>query len=207
MELIRQRGYDAATLRDVAAQAGVSPALLYRYFPNKRAVVLAFYDELSEEFERRASALAPGGRWRERFACTLDLSLEVLGPHRVVLRALTPIMIGDPDEGVLAPETEFSRVRVMNVFERVVVEASDAPKRFAPALGRLLYLAHLGVILWWLLDRSTDQRTTRALAALIRRMLPSAALALRLRPVRGFVQSADNLFREGLLGDPSPPRG
>jgi AcrR family transcriptional regulator len=200
VDLIRQRGYEGATLRDVAAAARVSPALLYRYFPNKRAVVLAFYDELSETFERRSASLEPGGRWRDRFAIALDLTLEVLGPHRVVLRALVPIMIGDPDEGVLAPETAFSRVRVMNVFERVVIEASDAPKGLAPALGRVLYLAHLGVILWWLLDRSPRQRATMALVALIRQMLPSAALALKLRSVRGFVQSADGLFREGLLG-------
>lgn len=200
VDLIRERGYDAATLRDVAGQAGVSPALLYRYFPNKRAVVLAFYDELSETFERRAAALAPGGRWRDRFVTALDLSFDVLGPHRVVLRALAPIMIGDPDEGVLAPETAFSRVRVMNVFERVVVEASDPPKGLAPALGRVLYLAHLGLIFWWLLDRSPKQRATRGLLALVRQMLPSAALTLKFRPVRVFVQSADALFREGLLG-------
>lgn len=199
VDLIRERGYEGATLRDVAARVGVSPALLYRYFPNKRAVVLAFYDELSETFERRAAALAPGGKWRERFAVALDLSFEILGPHRVVLRALAPIMIGDPDEGVLAPETAFSRVRVMNVFERVVTEASDAPKTLAPALGRVLYLAHLGLILWWLLDRSPNQRATRGLVALVRQMLPSAALALRLRAVRGFVQSADALFQAGLL--------
>src|SRR5688572_7287242 len=61
--LIQDRGYDAATLREVAARTGVSPALLYRYFPNKRAVVLAFYDELSETFERQSAAMAPGGKW------------------------------------------------------------------------------------------------------------------------------------------------
>jgi hypothetical protein len=32
-------------------------------------------------------------------------------------------------------------------------------------------------------------------------VLPSAALTLRLPPVRGFVQSADALFQEALLGD------
>jgi hypothetical protein len=37
------------------------------------------------------------------------------------------------------------------------------------------------------------------LVALVRQMLPSAALALRLRAVRGFVQSADALFQAGLL--------
>ena len=46
MRLIAERGYDATTLRDVAERAGVSAGLLYRYFPSKRAVVLALYDEL-----------------------------------------------------------------------------------------------------------------------------------------------------------------
>lgn len=89
-----------------------------------------------------------------------------------------------------------------SIFRESVAGATDAPKgRLAEALGRLLYLAHLGVILWWLLDRSPGQRATKSFVGLIRQMLPSAALALRLRPVSGFVQSADALFREGLLGE------
>ena len=40
-ELIRERGYEATTLREVADRAGVSVGLLYRYFPSKRAIVLA----------------------------------------------------------------------------------------------------------------------------------------------------------------------
>jgi AcrR family transcriptional regulator len=201
--LIAERGYDASTLREVASRAGVSPALLYRYFPNKRAVVLALYDELSETFARQAGAM-PRGRWRDRFAFALELSLRTLGPHRVTLRALAPAMVGDEHEGVFAEQTAFSRRRVQGVFHEAVAGAADAPKApLAEALGRLLYLAHLGVILWWLLDRSPGQRATTALARLIRQLLPSAAMAIGLRPVRGFVLSADALFREGLLGEGS----
>jgi hypothetical protein len=54
----------------------------------------------------------------------------------------------------------------------------------------------------WLLDRSPGQRATSALVALFRQILPSAALALHLRPVRSFVQSADSLFAEALLNGP-----
>lgn len=72
------------------------------------------------------------------------------------------------------------------------------------ALGRVLYLLHLAVILWWLLDRSLGQRATRGLVALLRQGLPSAALALRLPMVRGFVQSADRLFEDALLGTRRP---
>ena len=197
--LIGERGYEAATLRDVAARAGVSPALLYRYFPNKRAVVLALYDELSERFAQEAMAM-PRGKWGDRLMYAVELSLRVLGPHRMTLRALAPVMVGDAEEGVFAQSTAFSRLRIQTVFQDAVVAATDAPRRpLAVAISRLAYLLHLGVILWWLLDRSPGQRATTALVALFRQILPSAALALRLRPVQGFVQSADALFGLALL--------
>lgn len=199
IQLFSERGYEAATLREVAARAAVSPTLLYRYFPNKRAVVLALYDELSEAFA--AQVALPAGRWRDRFVRALGSSLEVLGPHRVTLRALAPVMIGDTEEGVFAERTAFSRVRVQGVFRDAVLGAKDAPPAgLAQALGRLLYLLHLGVVLWWLLDRSPRQRATRGLVGLLERVMPSAALALKLPIVRGFVTSADALFEEGLLG-------
>ena len=146
----------------------------------------------------------PPGRWRDRYVFALELSLQVLGPHRTTLRALAPLLVGDAEEGGFAHSTAFSRQRVQAVFREAVVGATDAPRRpLAESLGPL-YLSHLGIVLWWLLDRSPGQRATRALVALIRQMLPSAALTLRLPPVRGFVQSAATLVQEGLLGSDQP---
>jgi AcrR family transcriptional regulator len=204
IRLIGERGYEATTLRDVARRAGVSAGLLYRYFPSKRSVVLALYDELSDAFAKEAADM-PAGKWRDRFLYALETSLRALGPHRVTLRALVPVMVGDVDEGVFAQSTAFSRTRVQAIFRSAVVEASDAPpQKLADALGRLLYLIHLGVILWWLLDKSPGQRATRGLLSLWRRMLPSATLALRLPMVRGAIQSADMLFGEALLDGLEP---
>ena len=82
-------------------------------------------------------------------------------------------------------------------------ESSDAPKQpLAAALGRLLYLVHLAVLLWWLLDKSSNQRATAALVSLTQQLLPSAALTLRVPPVRRFVISVDELVREALFGSP-----
>jgi AcrR family transcriptional regulator len=78
----------------VATRAGVSPGLLYRYYPSKRSVVLALYDELSDKFARQATEM-PKGKWRDRFIYALELSLYVLGPHRLTLRALAPVLVGD----------------------------------------------------------------------------------------------------------------
>jgi AcrR family transcriptional regulator len=193
------------TLREIARRAGVTHAVLYRYFPSKRAIVLALYDDLSARFATEAAALA-NGQWRARVLEALERSLAVLGPHRVTLRALAPVLVGDAEDGVFADQTAFSRQRVQAVFAAAVADASDAPPpALAAALGRVVYLAHLGVILWWLLDRSPGQRATRGLIALIGRILPSIALGLRLGPMRGFLRAADALVVEALLG--VPPAG
>src|SRR5258705_12938211 len=145
MQLISKRGYEATTLRDIARKAGVSVGLLYRYFPSKQAVITALHDELSADYARQAADMPPG-KWRDRFVFALKTSLHVLEPHRIVLRALIPVLVGDPDDGVFASRAEFARGRVQVVFEVAVAGSTDAPKQaLAEPLGRLLYLVHLAV--------------------------------------------------------------
>jgi AcrR family transcriptional regulator len=202
VRLIAERGWQATTLRDVAGEAGVSVGLLYRYFPSKRAIVLALYDQLSAEYAARAEQM-PAGRWRDRFICALTTSLDVLRPHRGTLASLVPVLVGDPDDGLFSPATAFSRLRVQGAFVAAVEGASDRPRgQVAPALGRLLYLLHLQILLWWLLDKSPGQRATAALVRLVERALPLAATALRVPGVSGLLVSADALVRDALLDDP-----
>jgi AcrR family transcriptional regulator len=200
IRLIGERGFEPTTLRDIAKEANVSVGLLYRYFPSKRAVVIALYEELSAEYARRALEMRPG-KWRERFVFALTTSLRVLEPHRTAMRALTPVLVGGSEESVFAENTAFSRQRVQHVFETAVTGASDAPKPpVATALGRLLYLIHLAVILWWLLDKTPRQRGTEALLSLTQQLLPSAALTIRLPLVRRLIVSMDDLIRDALFG-------
>ena len=204
IDLIAARGYEQTTLRDIASQAGVSVGLLYRYFPNKHAVVMALYDHLSADFARKVEAM-PGGKWRDRFLFALQASLDSLKPHRLALKALTPVLVGDPDDGIFSARTSFARARVQQVFERAVTDASDAPSpALAKSLGRLLYLVHLVVLLWWLLDKSARQHTTGKLLAVTAQLLPAASLALKLPAMRRFIFSLDELVREGLFAASAP---
>jgi len=201
IDLIGRKGYEATTLRDVAQAAGVSVGLLYKYFPGKRAVVLAFYDELSGEYAARAAEMK-AGKWRDRFVFALRTCLDVLGPYRKTLSSLAPVLVADPEEGLFAARTAFSRRRVEQVFQDAVNGASDAPARkLGEPLGRLLYLFHLAIILWWLLDKSPKQVATHALVSLLERILPSFGMALLLPQVRGFVRAADGLVREALFDE------
>jgi AcrR family transcriptional regulator len=190
----------------VADRARVSVGLLYRYFPSKRAVILALYEELSAKYASRAAEMKTG-KWRDRFMFALTTSLQVLSPHRSALSALVPVLIGDMGEGLFAPATAFSRQRVQRVFQDAVAGATDAPcAEVTTALGQLLYLVHLAIILWWLLDKSPRQRATASLIALVRQVLPASALTLRLPRARAFLVAADKLFREALFDDSEPQR-
>lgn len=201
VRLIAAQGYEATTLRDIAREAGVSPGLLYRYFPSKRAVVLALYDELSAAYAERAASMEPGP-WRERFLYAVRASLEVLGPKRKALGALSGVLLGFGDDGLFASTTAFSRLRVQSVFTRAVCEASDAPEgATAEALGRLLYVAHLGLILWWLLDKSPEQRATRDLWQLLENTLPWASVLIGTEVASEVVLLADELCREAIFGE------
>jgi AcrR family transcriptional regulator len=201
LRLIGERGYEETTLRDIAQAAEVSVGLLYRYFPSKQAVVLAFYEELSAQYAAEAAKM-PAGKWRERFSFALRTSMEVLAPHRTTLGALTSILVSTGENGLFSERTAFSRKRVMQVFVDAVADAGDAPGKLAAPLGRLLYLMHLGVILWWLLDRSAKQRATAGLIALLERTLAPFALTLRLPWMKSLVEGMDQLLRDGLFQDP-----
>jgi AcrR family transcriptional regulator len=204
IEQIARNGYEATTLREIARVAGVSPGLLYRYFPSKGAVVLALYDELSATYAEAARALAPGP-WTERALFALQTSLDTLRPHRRTLAALVPVLVGDASEGLFAERTAFSRYRVQPVFVQAVAEAQDAPApEVARALGRLLYLAHLAVLLWWVLDRSPEQRATAGLLRLIGQTRGLLAFALQLPGMSALLTQMDELARDALLGEDPP---
>jgi len=201
-EAIRQfgaHGYEATTLRGIAAGAEVSPGLIYRYFPSKLAVVLALYEDLSAAFAEEVAL--PEGPWAPRFLVALQGSLGVLRPHREVLVEVLPVLLSDRSHGLLSEAATGAREQVRGVFVAAVVEAS--PSGGTAALGRLLYLLHLNVLLWWILDRSEGQRATEGLLALLARFVPAANMLLWLPGAQALLEELDALAEQALM----PPSG
>jgi len=59
--LMAKRGYEAMSMRDLAAQVGVQPAALYRYFPTKEKLLLALLIEHMEALAAAWQAARPAG--------------------------------------------------------------------------------------------------------------------------------------------------
>src|SRR5947207_13778872 len=56
LDLFREEGFDDATMRAIAARAGVATGAAYYYFPSKDAIVLAFYEQSCAEMQPRIAA-------------------------------------------------------------------------------------------------------------------------------------------------------
>lgn len=60
--ILAERGYDGATILDVARAAGLSAGLLHYHFEDKRAIMVALVEDLATESgERLAAAIAVAG--------------------------------------------------------------------------------------------------------------------------------------------------
>src|SRR5206468_814448 len=49
LELFRERGFDDATMQEIAARAGVAKGAAYYYFPGKEAIIQAYYESIQAE--------------------------------------------------------------------------------------------------------------------------------------------------------------
>jgi AcrR family transcriptional regulator len=94
--IIAEKGYDAATMSEVAARAGAQIGSLYRFFPNKdvlaNALIERFHARAGEIFDgidRDAGALSP-----EALA---DALLNILGDLRPESRAIVALLEGSSE--------------------------------------------------------------------------------------------------------------
>ena len=60
-QVIGERGYEGATMTEIAERAGASIGALYQYFPNKEAIAQALRRKLAEEMRARWAPLAKEG--------------------------------------------------------------------------------------------------------------------------------------------------
>jgi AcrR family transcriptional regulator len=191
----QEDGFEAATLRGIARDAGVTPALLYRYFDSKEALVAELYGRLLEQWSAESTEL-PAGTWLQRTLWLTRLSMRVLGPHRRVLRALLGSMLdGDPVASPLRNPTSVRLARPR--FEDAVRGASDAPPD-AEAVAEAAYLGHLALLFFWVVDLSPGQRATERLFREVEALAPWLAMGLKLPFARPRLLALAATAREGL---------
>lgn len=165
LELFRRNGFDQTTMRQIAAECGIALGAAYYYFPSKDALVMSFYERAQNELEpilleelSRQTGIEP------RLRAMIEAKLRYFKPNRALLGKLSAHIDPRHPLSPFGSETRAIRDQDIQGFARVLDGPGiRIPPELKPHLPRLLWLYQMGLLLYWVYDRSPEQRKTRQL--------------------------------------------
>lgn len=189
LELFRERGFEVATMRDIAKAAGVATGAAYYYFPSKEAVVSAYYDQVQRLHAAKVrEELAGKESLGERIASVMHSKLEILKEDRRFLGALFRYS-GEPGHplSVFGKATVAQRKQSLEIF-REALAGAGVSEELRDLLPWGMWLAHLGMILYFIHDESEGQTRTHKLVDRCAEMLGGLVELTNSALVRPFVK-------------------
>jgi AcrR family transcriptional regulator len=173
LSTFRDHGFEKATMRQIATAAGVAVGAAYYYFDSKDALVMAFYQRAQGHMHASIEAgLDTATTLEQRLRVVISAKFDYFRPNRRLLGALTAHTNPEHPLSPFSLETAPIREQDIASFERAARESGvKLPATVAPYLGRLLWMYQMGLILFWVYDRSPDQARTALLYDKTLRML------------------------------------
>lgn len=169
--LLAEEGLKPGLLERSAEAAEIPEETAHIFFRRDEDIILALFLREATALEDRVPEL-PEGPLSERFYAILSAKLAGIEPLREPFSALLATLLDPRQElGVLSPQTEIVRSRVMGVFHAVVLGASDAPPEKTDVLSRQLYGLYLGLLLLWTQDRAPGSPAVKAALQMARDLL------------------------------------
>jgi len=199
LEMLHERGYENTTMRAIAEKAGVSLGNAYHYFGSKDHLIQAFYHRIHEDHLRASvPALEKESTLKARLLAVMRLKIDTLEPYHefagvLFQTAADPHSPLNPFAHAAAPVRRDS----IKLFEKLVDDSkARIPEDLRSELPHLLWLYHMGIILFWIHDFSPKRARTYRLidqtVDLLDRLISLGSNPL-LRPVR---KRALNLIAE-----------
>jgi AcrR family transcriptional regulator len=163
LEMLHQRGYEQTTMRGIAEKAGVSLGNAYHYFGSKDHLIQAFYHRTHEDHLRASlPALEKEVSLKDRLLLVVRLKIDTLEPYHEFAGVLFQTA-ADPHSPLnpFAPAATPVRRDSIQLFEDLVAGSkARIPDDLRAELPYLLWLYHMGIILFWIHDTSRKRART-----------------------------------------------
>jgi AcrR family transcriptional regulator len=187
LEVFSQNGYRGASLRAIARELDVSPALLQHYFSSREDLLAEVVSAWDAENERRSAGMTHLGHW----LLAIRHNTEI--PGLIRLYTALAVEATDPDHAA----RDFIRLRYENLTAEIVTDI-DEQKRTGKAaadidserIARLLIAACEGLQIRWLHSPDFDMYDEFVFLLREFRILPPEE-EVALRAARLELESAD----------------
>ena len=165
LTMFRERGYDETTMRGIAKEAGVAVGNAYYYFKSKEQLIQAFYGRTHEAHAALSAPVLEKQRTLEsRLRGVMHAKLDSVEDYHAFSGVLFRTA-ADPRSPLNPFSEESADVREESTeLFRQVVEGSTTriPRDLREELPRLLWIYHMGVILFWIHDNSPGRKRSRS---------------------------------------------
>ena len=153
VDVLRQRGYQAARVDDIVKAAETSHGTFYLYFANKEDLFRALALDVADAMFALAESLGPVGPNREGFVELrqwMGRFADLYRRHRAVIQAWTEAETGATEFGRLGTElmTRFTQVLIDRIDRTTVVDID-------PQIAALAMVAMIERFNYYLLSRQT----------------------------------------------------
>lgn len=169
LRLFGEQGYERTTMRAIASAAGVSVGNAYYYFASKEALVQEFYLQIQREHLSGVDeVLANGGSFAEQLTGILRSGVDAWTPyHAFAGKFIGLAAVPGSPLSPFSEESAQSRQMALDVYKRFVAGTRlKMDPRVRQELPEFLWLAQLGLVVYWVHDSSPGQRRTRRLIEL-----------------------------------------
>jgi AcrR family transcriptional regulator len=163
LEMFRERGYEQTTMRAIAKKAGVSLGNAYYYFNSKEFLIQAFYQRLHEDHLAVAvPALENEETLKARLLTVMRLKMETMSPYHQFAGVLFKTAAHPRSPlNPFSDESDPAREASIQLFAKVIEGTKTRiPKDLAAELPYLLWVYHMGIVLFWIHDQSPRHRRT-----------------------------------------------
>ncbi|OLZ70959.1 TetR family transcriptional regulator [Streptomyces sp. IMTB 2501] len=203
MRLFQERGYDKTTMRAIAKEAGVSVGNAYYYFEGKEHLIQGFYDRIAAEHQAAVREVLDRETDLEaRLAGVLTVWLDIARPyHEFAVQFFKNAADPDSPLSPFSPESEHAREQAIAVHRQVLAGSkSKVAPELRDILPELMWLAQMGLVLYWIFDRTEDRERSYRLARRGARLTARGVALARFRVLRPLVLEIHELFTDFLPG-------
>ncbi len=203
MRLFQERGYDKTTMRAIAKEAGVSVGNAYYYFAGKEHLIQGFYDRIAAEHEAAVRpVLDRETDLEKRISGVLRAWLEIAEPYHEFAAQFFK-NAADPDSPLSPFSTDSAHAREAAIaVHRELLAGSKAkiPDELKDILPEMLWLSQMGLVLYWVFDRSPGRERCYRLADRGAKLTTRGVALARFRVLRPLVREVHELFVDFLPG-------
>lgn len=203
LRLFQERGYDKTTMRVIAREAGVSVGNAYYYFSSKEHLVQGFYDRIAAEHRDAVRPVLDRETDLDaRLSGVLTAWLDIAAPYHEFAAQFFK-NAADPESPLspFSPESEHAREAAIAVHREVLAGSkAKVADELTDILPELMWLSQMGLVLYWVFDRSEGSERSRRLAERGARLTTRGVALARFRVLRPLVKDVHELFTDFLPG-------